>query len=72
MNDRLPTILASLALARQALVRLHALAEAGERPDAAALGAVMAPLDAAAKELEALAKRRPFRVLPGGRGRDER
>ena len=53
---------------RQAFVRLQALVGAGVRPEPADFGAVAANLDEAVRELEAVGKARPFRVLPGGRG----
>jgi len=67
-DERLLAARASLALARQAFVRLQALAGAGVTPEAAAFGAVVAHLDEAVRELEAIETARPFRVLPGGRG----
>jgi hypothetical protein len=67
-DERLLAARASLALARQAFVRLHALVDAGVRPEPAAFGEVVAHLDEATKELEAAERTGPFRVLPGGRG----
>ncbi len=67
-DERLLTARAGLALARQAFVRLQALIGAGVTPAAADFGAVVAHLDEAMKELEALETARPFRVLPGGEG----
>ena len=67
-DERLMAVRASLALARQAFVRLHALVDAGVTPEPAAFGEVVARLDEAVKELEALETASRFRVLPGGRG----
>jgi hypothetical protein len=67
-DERLLAARASLALARQAFVRLQALFGAGVTPEAADFGAVAAHLDEAMRELEAVGTARPFRVLPGGRG----
>jgi hypothetical protein len=67
-DERLVAARASLALARQAFVRLHALVDAGVTPEPAAFGEVVAHLDGAIRELEAAETARPFRVLPGGRG----
>ena len=67
-DERLVAARASLALARQAFVRLHALVDASVTPEPAAFGEVVAHLDGAIRELEALEKVSPFRVLPGGRG----
>ena len=67
-DERLVAARASLALARQAFVRLHALVDAGVTPEPAAFGEVVAHLDGAMRELEAAEKAGPFRVLPGGRG----
>jgi hypothetical protein len=67
-DERLLAARASLALARQAFVRLHALVDAGVTPEPAAFGEVVAHLDGAMGELEALEKASPFRVLPGGHG----
>jgi hypothetical protein len=67
-DERLVAARASLALARQAFVRLHALVDAGVTPEPAAFGEVVAHLDGAMRELEAAETARPFRVLPGGRG----
>ena len=67
-DERLLAARASLALARQAFVRLHALVDAGVTPEPAAFGEVLAHLDEAVKELERVETARPFRVLPGGRG----
>jgi hypothetical protein len=50
-------------------VRLHALVDAGVTPEPAAFGEAVAHLDEAVRELEAIEKAGPFRVLPGGRGR---
>ena len=66
MNDRFLPVRAGLLLARRALERQLALIGARERPDAAAFAEVTAHLDDALKELEALAKAGPPRVLPGG------
>ena len=71
-DERLVAARASLALARQAFVRLQALIGAGVTPEPADFGAVVAHLDEAMKELEALETARPFRVLPGGKDRGER
>ena len=68
-DERLAAARASLALARQAFVRLHAPVDAGVTPEPAAFGEVVAHLDAAVRELEAVETAGPFRVLlPGGRG----
>jgi hypothetical protein len=67
-DERLAAARASLALARQAFVRLHTLVDAGATPEPAAFGEVVAHLDGAVRELEAIEKASPFRVLPGGRG----
>ena len=67
-DERLVAARASLALARQAFVRLHALVGAGATPEPADFGEVVAHLDEAMRELEAIEKASPFRVLPGGRG----
>ena len=71
-DERLLAARASLALARQAFVRLQALIGAGVTPAPADFGAVVAHLDEAVRELEALETARPFRVLPGGKDRGER
>jgi hypothetical protein len=71
-DERLLAARAGLALARQAFVRLHALVGAGVTPEPADFGAVVAHLDEAIKELEAIETARPFRVLPGGKDRGER
>ena len=67
-DERLVAVRASLALARQAFVRLHAPVDAGVTPEPAAFGEVVARLDEAVREPEAVGKAGPFRVLPGGRG----
>ena len=66
-DERLLAARADLALARQAFVRLQALVAAGVTPEPADFGAVVAHLDGAMKELEAVETARPFRVLPGGK-----
>ena len=68
-DERLVAARASLALARQAFVRLHALVDAGVTPEPAAFGEALARLDEALKALDALAQAGPPRVLPGGRGK---
>ncbi len=72
MSGRLPALRASLRLAREALERQLALAQAGVTPEAAAFGEAIAHLDDALKEREAVERAGPFRVLAGGRGRGER
>ena len=67
-DERLAAARASLARTRQAFVRPHALVDAGVTPAPAAFGEVVAHLDAAVRELEAIEKASPFRVLSGGRG----
>ena len=67
-DERLVAARASLALARQAFVRLHAPVDAGVTPEPAAFGEVVAHLDGAMRELETAETARPFRALPGGRG----
>ena len=71
-DERLLAARASLALARQAFMRLQALVGAGVPPEPADFGAVAANLDEAVRELEAIGMARPFRVLAGGRDRGER
>ena len=66
-DERLLAARASLALARQAFARLHALVGAGVTPEPADFGAVAAHMDETMKELEAVETARRFRVLPGGR-----
>jgi len=67
-DERLVAARASLALARQAFVRPHALVDAGVTPEPADFGEVVARLDEAVRELETIETASPFRVLPGGRG----
>jgi hypothetical protein len=67
-DERLVAARASLALARQAFVRPHAPVDAGVTPEPADFGEVVARLDEAVGELEALETASRIRVLPGGRG----
>ena len=71
MNERFVHVRASLLLARRAVERQLGLVAMKEAPDADAFVEVAAHLDDALRELDALERPVPLRVLPGGRGRDE-